>query len=233
MDKTNKREIRRIRHVLDEIVSMADDEEMQGGVGSVVKRYNAVVRHLETTGALPAGLFQLLDEGSATMHQAAVESRMLSSYLEEIIEEEEETSGKPDFSPVIALAPFLDQGDLKALIHSHLSGRGFTETLEDSKDARQGPPDLKSLVALAPHLSEEDLSVLLESCLEREPVINPKWIVALAPHLNQQDLGRILRKYAPNWFGAKESGEPSQPPEPPGTHIATIFRHDPTVEPEL
>ncbi len=159
MAKSNKREVKRIRQILTEIVGMAEDEELQGGLGNAVKRYNAIVRHLEGSDVLPPGLFQLLNEehGAVSFHEVGVESRMLSGYLEEVIDEAETDSpGKPDFSPVIALAPFLDQTDLKALIQSHLSGRGFAEPKPGGSDAG-GPPSLETLVGLAPHIPKHDL----------------------------------------------------------------------------
>ncbi len=221
MDKSTKREIKRIRQVLHQIAAIAEEEEMEGGLGNAVQRYNAIVRHLETASVLPPGLFQLLNEekGAVSFDQVGVESRMLSGYLEEVIDEEEEesASGRPDFGPVIALAPFLDQTDLKALIHSHLSGRGFTEP-QASRDAEGGPPTLKSLVSLAPHMDEKDLAELVEACLARDPVIDSKAITALAPHMNGHDLGRILRKHLPNWFASSRQG--AAPPTPPAAPTA-------------
>src|SRR5689334_6898452 len=119
--------------MLDEIFSLAEDDELRDGIINAVRRYNSIIRHLESSEILPAGLFQLLSEGegSVSFQQLAVECRMLSGYLDEVTEEEEEESqGKPDFSPVIALAPFLDQSDLKALVHAHLSGKGFAAKIE-------------------------------------------------------------------------------------------------------
>jgi hypothetical protein len=236
MEKIKKKEIKRIRHILDEIVSLAEDDELQGGLPNVVNRYNAIVRHFEGSEVLPAGLFQLLsEEGTVTFHQVAVECRMLSGYLEEIVDEEEEeqSRGRPDFGPVIALAPFLDQSDLKTLIQSHLSGKGFTKAADEEEDApKQGPPDLKTIVGLAPHMNSKDLAVLLDACLSREPLSNPKLLVALAPHLDSEDLGRILRQHAPNWFGAKAREEPSHPPDTRSTDLTPTTWQAPRPESE-
>ncbi len=223
MDKANRREMKRMRQVLSQIVSMAEDEELEGGLLSAVRRFNAIVRHLEMLEVLPPGVFQLLSEeqGVVSFDQVGVESRMLSGYLEEVIEEEEEElPSKPDFSPVIALAPFLDHGDLKALIHSHLSGRGFAEP-KVAGSAGSGAPTLKTLVGLAPHLPSKDLAVLLEACLAQEPLTDPQILVGLAPHLDSQDLGRILRQNVPNWYEARREGEPLPPPPPPAPAPAT------------
>ena len=224
MEKIKKKEIKRIRHILDEIVSIAEDDELGDGLISAVRRYNSIIRHLESTEVLPPGLFQLLSEGegSINFHQVAVESRMLSGYLEEIVDEEEEASGKPDFGPVIALAPFLDQSDLKALVHSHLSGRGFAQRDQEKQSARPGPPDLRALAGLAPHLSQRDLAEMVEACLAREPLSDPHLLLALAPHLDSKDLGRLLRHYVPGWFdraGPASEGPPAS------------FRSDPPVDP--
>jgi len=225
MEKSKRKEIKRIRHILDEIVSLAEDDELPGGLLNAVKRYNAIVRHLETKELLPSGLFQAVSEqeGAVSFHQIGVESRMLSGYLEEIIEEEEEEEApsKPDFGPVIALAPFLEHGDLKALIHSHLSGRGFSnESRARTSADPQAPPSLEDLVALAPHVSKKDLAEMVEACLAREPVVDPNLLVALAPHMDKQDLGRVMRQYSPAWFSGRRSdgqptGTPPGTPEPP------------------
>jgi hypothetical protein len=235
VEKVKKKEIKRIRHILDEIVSLAEDDELQGGILNAVKRYNAIIRHLEGSEVLPAGLFQLLsEEGAVNFHQVAVESRMLSGYLEEIVDEEEEerNQGRPDFGPVIALAPFLDQSDLKTLIQSHLSGQGFASPAPEESTSRQGPPDLKTIVSLAPHMNSKDLAVLVEGCLAREPLSDPKWLVALAPHLDSEDLGRILRQHAPNWFGAKAPEEPAHTPETRGTDLTPTSWQGPRPESE-
>ena len=217
MEKSKKREVKRIRQMLSEIVSLAEDEEMEGGLPNAVRRYNATVRHLEGEQVLPAGLFQLLDVGSTsvTFHQVGVESRILSGYLEEVVDEEEDESPqKTDFSPVIALAPFLEQSDLKALIQSHLSGKGFAEPRATRAES-DGPPTLEALVSLAPHLSKKDLGDMLEACLARTPGADPNLIVSLAPHMDRQDLGRLLRQHVPGWFNpARQDGMGSQPPSP-------------------
>jgi hypothetical protein len=216
MEKSKKREVKRIRHTLDEIVSLAEDDELQAGLPNAVRRYNAIVRHLEVSEILPPGLFQQLSEESreVSIAQVAVESRMLSGYLEDIEEEEEANSGKPDFSPVIALAPFLDQSDLKTLIQSHLSGRGFAEPQPAANADGEGPPSLKTIVGLAPHVHKKDLSEMVEACLAREPLTEPNLLLGLAPHLDRQDFGRLLREYMPHWFGGKPAPSRSAEPEP-------------------
>ncbi|HLJ55521.1 MAG TPA: hypothetical protein VKT77_10830 [Chthonomonadaceae bacterium] len=214
MDKINRREIKRMRHILDQIVSMAEDKELEGGLASTVRRYNAIVQHLEATESLPTGLFQRLDEreGAVSYDQVGAESRMLSAYLEDVIDEEEE-SGRPDFGPVIALAPFLEHGDLKALIHSHLSGRGFQE--KERADSGAGPT-LASLVALAPHVSKRDLAEMVEACLAKDPDVDPAALTALAPHLDRDSLSQMLRKHAPGWFTPAPPAPPApQPPAAP------------------
>jgi len=229
MEPIKKREIKRIRHMLDEIVSLAEDEELEGGLPNAVKRYNSIVRHLESSEVLPVGLFQLLSEepGAVNFHQTGVECRMLSSYLEEVVDEEDEPGVKPDFGPVIALAPFLDHGDLKTLIHSHLSGKGFAPPDEAAEERKQGPPDLKTLVSLAPHLNSKDLAEMVEACLKRDPNSDPRLLTALAPHLDSADLGRILRQNVPNWFGAKEPAAPPATPGAAGFDERPAFRESP------
>jgi hypothetical protein len=238
MEKSKRKEIKRIRHILDEIVSLAEDDELRGGLLNAVKRYNAIVRHLETKELLPAGLFQVVseEEDAVSFHQIGVESRMLSGYLEEIIDEEEEedSQSKPDFGPVIALAPFLEHGDLKALIHSHLSGKGFSNagSARPSPDP-QAPPSLEDLVGLAPHVSKKDLAEMVDACLAREPVVDPNMLVALAPHMDRQELGRLMRQYAPAWFsGRRADSEAPAPPKPPTspTPPASPWQDSPVTE---
>lgn len=226
-------------------MSLAEDDELQGGLPNAVRRFNSIVRHLENSEILPRGLFQLLqeEEGALTFHQVGVESRMLSGYLEEIIDEEEEAHGKPDFGPVIALAPFLDQSDLKALIQSHLSGRGFAAPAVPEAEAGQNGPSLKSLVGLAPHMNGKDLGELVEACLAREPLTDASVLVALAPHMDSNDLGRLIRQNAPQWFNARAAQNPApggdmgpaaqNPVRGGGTGQAPSPRQDPTSEPDF
>lgn len=231
MEKSKKKEVKRLRNMLEAIASLADDDEMQGGVANAVRRFNSIVRHLESADIVPHGLFQLLteEENAINFNNLAVECRMLSGYLEEAIEEEDHSDGRPDFGPVIALAPFLESSDLKAMMQAHLSGKGFGAVSGGEQSGGETQPGLRALVGLAPHLSKSDLADMVEACLAREPAADPSAMVALAPHMDRQDLGRLLRQYAPAWFDPKRQ-QGSEYPARAGTDIAVNPWQDP-IEP--
>ena len=233
MDKTTKREIRRICQMLKEIYAFAEDREMEEALPNIVERYNGVVRHLQEKEILSGGLFRLLGEeggvGSVSFDQVAVEIRMLMGYLHEIENEKEEDGDRKsknvDFGPIIALAPFLEQGVLKELIDLHLLGNN----LKEEKATESTPlksPDLRSLAEMAPHLDAKDLARMLEVCLSSGQSIDPKLIAEIAPHMDRQELGRLLHRYVPGWFGEKAEepvvATPVKPIPSPGTDLTSV-----------
>ena len=231
MEKNTKREIRRICQMLKEIYAFAEDREMEEALPNIVERYNGVVRHLQEKEILSGGLFRILGEGGGevSFDQVAVESRMLMGYLREIENEKEEDGDRKsknvDFGPIIALAPFLEQGVLKELIDLHLLGN----TLKEEKVTEATPsksPDLRSLAEMAPHLDAKDLTRMLEVCLSSGQSIHPKLIAEIAPHMDKQELGRLLHRYVPQWFG-KQAEEPVvatpvKPSPPLGTDLTPV-----------
>ncbi len=230
MEKNRKREIRQMRKILNEITGMAEEEAFPGGIATVVKRYNAILRHLESHAVLPAGLFQTLsEEEEPSYDEIGVECRLLNGYLQED-EEDESPNSEANFGPVIALAPFLEKDDLKKLVRMHLSGKGFEETESELKENRSKTPDLKILAGLAPHMPKQELTALVTACLARSDDFDPKLLLALAPHMDKQELGRLLKEHLPEWFAGKNQSE--TPPEPParGTELTPAFPRTETWE---
>ncbi len=216
---------------LHKITEMAEDQAFPGGIETVAKHYNAILRHLEENQMVPGGLFESLHENDISYDEIGVQCRLLSGYLEEDEEDEDEVhKGGPNFEPVIALAPFLERDDLKKLVRMHLSGKGFEETEAEQKESRLKTPDLKMLAGLAPHMPKKELTELVTACLARRADFDPKLLLALAPHMDKEELGRLLREHLPQWFSGNSEPEPPSPPPAPGTELTPAFRHHETWE---
>lgn len=234
MSDNKKREIKRIRRLLQEIASLAEEEEMEAGRYNAARRYNSIIRHLEEREILPSGLFHPLNDQEATFGELGAECRMLSGYLEELEEEEEEeeevSGGKRfDFGSIVALAPFLGQREVKKIVRKHMRGKialGEEEEDEDEDEEGGSAPSMQMLVGLAPHLTSEDLAELVRACLSQGRAIDPGIVVALAPHMDSKDLGQIIRENLPEWFGERRR-KPQAPPSPPQAPNAP----DPPVPP--
>ena len=212
MGRNKRSEVRKIIRILREITELAEEGAFPGGIQTSIKRYNAILRHLEgESEVLPVGLFLPLSEqeGAVTFDHLGVECRLLIGYLEEDSKDEEENrdTGKIDFGPVIALAPFLERSDLKRLVKMHLSGKNYDEADTEEEEGRSHAPDLKLLVGLAPHMEKKELTELVAASLARRDKFDPKLILALAPHMDSGDLGRLLKEFLPEWFNSKEAVE--------------------------
>ena len=231
MKRSKRSEMRKICNILSQIIEMAEEGAFPGGLTTSVKRYNSILRHLEESEILPNGLFISLpeQEGAVTQDQIGVDCRMLVGYLEDEDDDGEgESSGKVDFGPVIALAPFLEKGELKKILRMHLTGHDYHETEEEEEDQPTKTPDLKLLVSLAPHMGKRELGELVAACLERREKFDPKLIVALAPHMDREELSRLLKKHLPDWFGAKNSEGEEPTPASFGTDLTPAFpKHEP------
>lgn len=228
-DQDNKREIRRMLRLLRQMAGLAEHVEQTGsfesGVRNSVKRYNSIVEHLEDNGVLPEEMFPKLEE-EADFGQLGAEATLLADYLNDMIEEEE-PHRKPglDLGPVIALAPFLGQSELKKIVRAHFAGKKFGLEFDDEEEREEnsGQMDLRTLVGLAPHIGSRELGELVRAYLATHPQIDPNQLVALAPHMKSEDLGAIIREYMPTWFGgpsAPRAEAPPQPPPPPGWNAA-------------
>ncbi|HEY0868699.1 MAG TPA: hypothetical protein VGE01_15040 [Fimbriimonas sp.] len=136
------------RRMLRELSEMAEHASltgsMHGGEERAAARYNAVLRDLVANGAVSEGMFQPFNERDVSFAQLAVDSRLLLSSLEEDEDDEgEERAEKKGFGTLIALAPFLNSGDLGNLVKERLEGAGkINEGI---------------LVGLAPFLDRETL----------------------------------------------------------------------------
>lgn len=83
-DSNKQMEIQRLRRLLNDLVQLAEHSSLTGvfseGAPRAVRRYNAVLQQLESAGAVPKGLFELLDE-NATFDEMGVDSKLLMGYL--------------------------------------------------------------------------------------------------------------------------------------------------------
>jgi hypothetical protein len=225
-DQEQKREIRRMRALLVKMAEMAEHVEQTGsfesGIHNSVKRYNTIVEHLEDKGILPEDIFPRLDEDSDS-GQLGAEAKLLSDYLADLSDEEEEPvrgPGNPrkgegkrqDLGMMVALAPFLEKNELTHMVLKHFTGQasGGEET---ELSASQGP-DLKTIVGLAPHVDSATLGQMVRACLTQQPLADPKMLVALAPHMESSDFSALIREYLPTWFGGQPAAAPA-PPAPP------------------
>jgi hypothetical protein len=221
MSEQKRREIKRFRRLLQEIAAFAEEEEMEEGLPNAVKRYNAIIRHLEEREILPPSLFPMLNEERTRFGEIGAECRMLAGYLEELEEEEEEeeeeSSGKKfDFGHIVALAPFLGQSELKKMVKKRMRFRGEGDDSEDDSDGeRPSGLNMHMLVGLAPHLSSDDLADLVRTCLANTRTIDPGIVIALAPHMNSKDLGKIIREHLPQWFNEPNKERSKSAPNAP------------------
>jgi hypothetical protein len=216
--ETRPKEVRRLRHLLLKMAELAEHVEQTGsfesGVQISVKRYNAVVRRLEETEALPASMFPLLDE-SADAGQLGAEATLLAEYLNDLAEESGEGGSScdpPELGSLIALAPFLGSQELSQLVRARFALKGNEEE-SGAEPSASTQPDLKTIAELAPHLSSADVGELVRACLARNENVNPKYLARLAPHMNSKDLGKLLRTQMPGWFGTQSSPRPEVSPD--------------------
>jgi hypothetical protein len=228
-DPEKKREVRRIRALLQKMSEVAEHAEQTGSFESAihnyVKRYNAIVGQLEDIEAIPEDVFPKLDEDEADFGQLGGETKLLADYLDDIMEEtpvenpnkkEKEKSGRFDAGVLVALAPFLGSNELSKLVRQHFDREPQAEEKKENKE-----PDLKTLVGLAPFVDKATLGKLVRNALSRQPLTDPGMLVALAPHLDSEELSQILREQFPEWFGegapkAPDAPDaPAAPPKPP------------------
>ncbi len=211
---SKKNEIRRMRTLLQKMAEMAEHAEQTGSFESAthnyVRRYNAIVEHLEDNDVVPEDLFPKLEE-ETDFGQMGAEAKLLADYLDDILEESPKASNrnetKPDLGLMVALAPFLESRELSKIVSQHFTGPGGAGANEGGESA-QGP-DLKTIASLAPHVDRMTLAEMVRACLAREPLRDPHLLLSLAPHMDRHEFSRLLREYLPNWFG----GQAPAPPE--------------------
>jgi hypothetical protein len=213
----DNKEIRRMRALLQKMSEVAEHAEQTGsfesGAHNYVKRYNAIVEHLEDEDVLPEDLFPKLEEDT-DFGQLGAEAKLLADYLDDAVDEkpgpagkQKGEKGKTDLGVLVALAPFLGSNELSKLVRQH-----FDKELPE--EGARAEPDLKTIIGLAPHLDSVSLNKLVRSSLARQPITDPKLLVALAPHMSSEDLTAILHDSFPEWFG-EAPVQPPSPPEPP------------------
>ena len=93
-NKEESMNIRKIRRLLHETKKIAENASLtgslQGGAKIAIRQYNAILNHLQETGAIPEDLFQTLDEDECSFDELGVTVAMLDGYLEE--DEDESTT---------------------------------------------------------------------------------------------------------------------------------------------
>ena len=233
-EQEQMKEIPRLYKLLLKMTEMAEHAEQTGSFESatrnLVRRYNAIVERLEDIDAVPDDLFHRLDE-AADFGQLGAEAMLLADYLKDLIEEvgppergKEKQKRGFDPGPLIALAPFLDSGDLGRLVREHFVGAGDSQERTEARDEKKPTdygklqtPALRDVAELAPHLKPEELGKMARVSLANHKNFDPKALIEIAPHLRPEDLSAILHEYAPEWFGEarKQPMESEAPPNPP------------------
>ena len=247
-DRNPKQEIRRIRNLLLKMAETAEHAEQTGsfesGVRNYVKRYNAIVEHLEEEDIVPEDLFSALDEDETNFGQLGAEATLLADYISEDVEESPKESSKREqkegLGPLVALAPFLGSSELSKLVRERL---GVTVTVSSDQPtppkppappAPQTGPDLHTIIGLAPHLDKETVGQLVRAALAHQKVNDPNLLIALAPHMDKAELSRLVREQMPGWFGAQAEtpgGETSaEPPSADPTGFAYSWSTLPDTE---
>ena len=226
-DQSAKKEIRRIRTLLEKMAEMAEHVEETGnfesGTRNNVKRYNNIVEHLEDKDILPEDVFPELDEDSDS-GQLGTEAKLLADYLADLAEEEDAERGagsfkKPegkraDLGMMVALAPFLERNELTNIVLKHFTGQ--TASVEEEAPTAPGSMDMQTLIGLAPHVDKATLGQMARACLSRQPLTDPKLLVALAPHMDKADFGQLLHEFLPSLFGTAPA--PPNPPSAPAPY---------------
>jgi hypothetical protein len=179
------------------MAEMAEHAEQTGSfesaVRNYVKRYNAIVEHLEDNDIVPEELFPRLEE-ETDFGQLGAEATLLAGYLDDLVEETPPpASGKgskaPDLGMMVALAPFLESRELSKLLQGHF---GNIAPAAEENSAPQSM-NLKTLVGLAPHVDRATLGQMVRACLASEQIDDPNMLVALAPHVDKAILGEMVR----------------------------------------
>lgn len=79
--------MKQAKRLLRAITDLARESSMTGslekGTRAAVRQYNGLLRHLSETGAVPPGLFTLLDEDEDSFDELGVACALLNAYIEE------------------------------------------------------------------------------------------------------------------------------------------------------
>ena len=154
--------IKPIVNMLREIGGLAEHASLSGGLSGgepqAAKRYNSCLRQLITLNAVPAGLFEELDEESAKYGSIGVDARLLASYLRSENESDEEPGRRrkrhQDSNILLRLAPFVRGEDLAELVQKQMrEGADFDEDV---------------LASLAPFMPGELLAELVHEVITKK-----------------------------------------------------------------
>ncbi len=167
-DIENRSEIRRMRRLLREIAELAQHSSMtgslSGGGPSAIRRYNAIVAHLEQKGITPPGFFQPVPEG-ASFDELGVESSLLAGYLKEVEAEADESMpppppGGPHGNVVIGLGGLKELQELKEFGKMFRENfwtewkRGHSSGSEQQESSSSGEAEPTTLADVESRLSE-------------------------------------------------------------------------------
>lgn len=128
-DDMDRNELRSYYRMLREIAELAQEATMTGalqeGSRAGVRRYNSVVRQLESSGVTPAGMFEPLPENTE-FAELGVESRLLAGYIKERQQEPappQPSNHGPSGNIIVGLGglkELVELKDLGRLVRQHL-----------------------------------------------------------------------------------------------------------------
>jgi hypothetical protein len=206
MSETNgsQVDIRRIRRMLQETVRIAKDasltESLQEGARSAARQYNAVLRHLEQSGTLPAGFFPPLGE-QASFDEVGVAAGQLAGYLEE--EEEPEPRRKNERMISGSHNVHINVGSLKELDDLKNIGQIIREHMPDwlrGKIPGSAEPDAEPGTMSEVESRLAEVGAKLQAVAEqlRRGDLSDEQRAELAEQLSQfgQEQARLARQHA-------------------------------------
>jgi hypothetical protein len=114
----NRTEVRRLRRLLKEIADLAQGASLTGhlpdGAPSAIRRYNAVLQHLERLGVVTPGFFEPLAE-TAGYDELGVESKLLAGYIKEDEADAAPSEHGPHSNVIIGMGGLRELSELKDL----------------------------------------------------------------------------------------------------------------------
>lgn len=151
-------ELRKIRRLLQSLLEIAEESSLtgvfSGGAESAVRRYNAILEHLEDHGHLPDDVFEPLPTDQTGFDRLGIEIKLLLGYLEEDGHGEPHRDRAKGAEWLIGIAPFVDRDELTKMVEDQIS-KGVR--------IHEG-----ALIALAPFMERRSLGKLLNRILSGE-----------------------------------------------------------------
>ncbi|MFI5386662.1 MAG: hypothetical protein ACHQ50_11140 [Fimbriimonadales bacterium] len=173
-----------MRRMLREIADLAENASLTGGMSSgtsrAVQRYNAVLRQLVESGAVPKGVFEELNVETTDYGQLAVDARLLASYLKG--QESDCGSSRGEASVLIRLAPFIRGEDLAALVRDHIAQGAHINS--------------HVITALAPFLGSDQLGQLVREHMIADAAAPANGVTPPTPPTPPAHSGETLQELA-------------------------------------